>query len=45
MHIIDEHIKTNGADMIEKYFQEHGTYNGIEEYIKSIENQPDKNNH
>ncbi len=45
IQVVSEYIKTNGVDMIEKYYQEHGTYNGIEEWINSIENQSDKNNH
>lgn len=44
IRVIKEYIKTNGVGMIEKYYQEHGTYNGIEEWINSIENQSDENN-
>lgn len=44
IHVIDEYIKIYGADIIEKYYQEHGTYNGIEDWINSIKNQSDENN-
>lgn len=44
IRVIGECIKTNGVGMIEKYYQENGTYNGIEDWINSIENQSDENN-
>ncbi len=31
IRVVSECIKTNDVGMIEKYYQEHGTYNGIED--------------
>ena len=43
IHVIDKHIKTYGVDIVEKYYQKHGTYNGIEPTIKTIQNQSNEN--
>lgn len=41
---VSEYLKVGSKKDIEKYYKEHGTYNGIEEWINSIENQSDENN-
>lgn len=41
---VSEYLKVGSKEVIEEYYKEHGTYNGIEEWINSIENQSDENN-
>lgn len=41
---VSEYLKVVSKKDIEEYYKEHGTYNGIEEWINSIKNQSDENN-
>ncbi len=35
---ISEYTKNGNTELIELYYQEHGTYDGVEEWLKSLKN-------
>lgn len=38
IQLISKYMKNDNAELIELYYREHGTYDGVEEWLKSLKN-------